>query len=258
IKLYESDYNRVFQNTINGNNGGLGVEYSYNNIIYMNSFSGNFQNIFSQNSNNYWNSQEPIVYYYNGITFENYLGNHWDDYYGSDLNYDGIGETDYNINGEYDNYPLIDDGNEYYKSSHIPSLFDGLYMESTTEMSYSSPITSKGTYSDLGNDIFKANMISNMGDGSYDLHHKTRIILFSEGVFNFGINVHAPFWIFPDVKIGDTILIAVASEGDHLFRVSSELLYNYRSSDTLEVWKLDDLTLPGGYLYFEKNTGLLV
>lgn len=39
--------------------------------------------------------------------FENYLGNYWDDYTEPDDNNDGIGDTPYPIDGDKDNYPLM-------------------------------------------------------------------------------------------------------------------------------------------------------
>jgi hypothetical protein len=43
------------------------------------------------------------------IEYTNCLGNYWDDYTGSDLDNDGIGDTPYmtDIDTDKDNYPLM-------------------------------------------------------------------------------------------------------------------------------------------------------
>ena len=80
-----------------------------NNKIYLNDFTDMHTNaISSSGQNTSWNSTEPITYTYNGNNYTNYLGNYWDDYTGSDINNDGIGDIPYSINSDNDNYPLIE------------------------------------------------------------------------------------------------------------------------------------------------------
>ena len=101
-------------NTINKNNCGIyifsliGIDLGNDNIIYFNNFINNHDNLFSYNSPNIWNTPAKVIYTYKGNNYTSYLGNYWDNYTGNDANNDGIGDTPFIINGEVDNYPLME------------------------------------------------------------------------------------------------------------------------------------------------------
>ena len=86
---------------------GIRFESSSNNMIYLNNFIDNTDNVYSEDSTNIWNSPSELTYTYNGGQYTNHLGNYWDDYTGSDANNDGIGDTPYPIDSDNDNYPLM-------------------------------------------------------------------------------------------------------------------------------------------------------
>ncbi|RLI84722.1 hypothetical protein DRP07_00205 [Archaeoglobales archaeon] len=94
----------------------IGIIYplSYNNTIYLNNFTNNFQNAVDDSGNNHWNSTERMYYNFSNSQYYNFTGNYWDDYSGIDSNNDGIGDVPYDIpqNGPWlisslDYYPML-------------------------------------------------------------------------------------------------------------------------------------------------------
>lgn len=59
-------------------------------------------------------STEKITYTYEGETYENYMGNYWSDYMGDDGDGNGIGDTPYGINGDFDYHPLMKPLENYF------------------------------------------------------------------------------------------------------------------------------------------------
>ena len=113
IQLRHSSNNTITHNNVNRNSHyGIDLGSSINNTIYLNNFINNTGNVYSSNSTNTWNPPEEINYSCNGSTHENYLGNYWSDYSGSDPEGDSVGNSPYNILGccppNTDNYPLME------------------------------------------------------------------------------------------------------------------------------------------------------
>ncbi|RLI14309.1 hypothetical protein DRO49_06310, partial [Candidatus Bathyarchaeota archaeon] len=123
IRLDYSSNNIVANNTVSSNNNeGIRLYKSSNNIIYLNNFINNTYQVSSFSSTNIWNSTEKITYTYKGKTYENYLGNYWNDYNGSDANGDGIGDIPYIIDeNNIDNYPLIEGFENYFVPTPTPT-----------------------------------------------------------------------------------------------------------------------------------------
>ncbi|TFF88578.1 MAG: hypothetical protein EU548_08680, partial [Promethearchaeota archaeon] len=99
IRLIDnSRYNEIYSNEIkNSSRYGAHIDDTnvHNNTFYENHFIDNNENAYDDGTDNYWD---------NGI-----IGNYWDDYKGSDLNFDSIGDDPYDINGTANNqdaYPI--------------------------------------------------------------------------------------------------------------------------------------------------------
>ena len=102
-------------NTCSNNRYGFLIFFndSYSNVIYLNNFIDNSDNIATRSSSatNIWSSQSTIEYTCSGKTFTNYLGNYCSDYDGNDADYDGIGDVPYDIDPDCpdrDDYPLME------------------------------------------------------------------------------------------------------------------------------------------------------
>jgi hypothetical protein len=79
------------------------------NVIYLNNFIDNEEANANPNGiTNIWSSPEAITYMHNEHCYKNNLGNYWSDYDGSDADGDGVGEIPFDIDGDNDNYPLME------------------------------------------------------------------------------------------------------------------------------------------------------
>ncbi len=125
----DTHYCTISNNTVSGNEVGMELSNSSDDIIYLNNFINNRQNAYSHNSNNTWNSTEKINYTYNETTYENYLGNHWGDYSGNDIDNDGIGDSHHNINSDKDRYPLMQPYENYFKPTPEQILIVEVYSD---------------------------------------------------------------------------------------------------------------------------------
>ena len=123
ISLSSSNNNVIYTNTVSGFNRGLSLFFSSGNLVIANTITdadtaiklgGSHNNTFYLNNfvdKKYWSDgyveddfTDPWFRYTypNATVSSNFwdngsLGNHWDNYNGSDINHDGIGETPYTI-----------------------------------------------------------------------------------------------------------------------------------------------------------------
>jgi parallel beta-helix repeat protein len=124
IHIEHSTDNSISNNNCTNNNWyGIFLEDSNNNDLYLNNFISSTNNVYSYNSTNIWNSPSKITYTYKGKTCKNCLGNYWSDYTGRDANRDGIGETPFTLDGDKDNYPLMERFENYRVEVEEPTEF---------------------------------------------------------------------------------------------------------------------------------------
>jgi subtilase family serine protease len=139
------------------------------------------------------------------------------------------------------------------------TIFDGLFIAYNWTI-FGDVIPTEFIYSYVSEDLFHIDADLNFTNQIYwDVNPKTRIMEKSGGdIYRFGSGVHTPMWIYPDMSLGNQILIAVDGEGDHIFNVSSESTIVLPYFGTKDVWVLEDLTSPGGIAWYEKSTGILL
>ena len=99
IQIIHSSWCEIFENEIMNNEIGINLSTYQENVIYHNNFINNIQHALVETGRYHiWDDGYPSG------------GNYWDDYTGTDLDGDGIGDTPYVIPGSEENqdhYPLM-------------------------------------------------------------------------------------------------------------------------------------------------------
>lgn len=131
ILMWQSVYNNITGNRLDYNEWGVYLgEHSEHNTFVDNIIIGSSHvgiSFFDSSSNVFYhnNFNNTLNFYDSGLDHYNYPstnswdngkeGNYWSDYYGTDQNNDGIGDTPYIANAQnIDNYPLIEPFNSTY------------------------------------------------------------------------------------------------------------------------------------------------
>jgi len=136
IAFSNSDYNNISGNFISNcsDKGLYPFTTSLNNLFYNNYLSDNNINAEDRGIGNDWNTT--------------IIGNYWDDYGGSDLDDDGIGDVTHVIPGSansYDNFPIWDDGFNGSKIHIDDTGVNSFDWEATSKLIW---CTGSGTYED--------------------------------------------------------------------------------------------------------------
>jgi len=108
IQLSSGHKNSFLGNNISGSTQyAVYLSASDDNSFYQNNFANNSKPAY-ENHEMYWWAFQNNTYYSENNTWDNGKeGNYWDDYTGSDINGDGIGETPYTVYENFtDRYPL--------------------------------------------------------------------------------------------------------------------------------------------------------
>jgi parallel beta-helix repeat protein len=155
--FWQASYNNITGNNASKNNYGIYLRDSSNNNIYLNNFINNDYNVYSSGLTNIWNTTSKTTYTYSGTTYENYLGNYWDDYTDTDANNDGIWDNPYSIDtNNQDFYPLKGKFENYFSglTEYNPKLSIPVYAPLTqtahkgTVLTYVVKVTNEGDKAD--------------------------------------------------------------------------------------------------------------
>lgn len=127
IYLGSSSGNTFLRNSISGNNRAVLLHLqTENNVFYLNSFDSNLPEQAAFNSGDTLFSSEFLLgYAYLGDTYLGRLGNHWQDYSGTDSDGDGIGDSSFSTGDFVDEYPLADSPSEYVLTGAISCSLSG-------------------------------------------------------------------------------------------------------------------------------------
>ncbi len=232
IYMWDTDWNNITLNLIEtslitGIRLSMGCSY---NFFFNNSLINNLLQAQDTGTNNYWNNSM--------------IGNYWDNYFGYDENYDGIGEMPYISGAVIDYLPICFRRVE-------SSIFDGLYIDHMLTDAIQTP--AQFSYIYLGGNIFNETWTGNMS--TWQVDNKTRVM---SGGSYFGDGDHTPAWIYRNVKLSETIPIATILEGDHNFTVVGETTHSFPGYGDLDIWILQDNTYPDAIVWYEKNSGILL
>lgn len=138
-------------------------------------------------------------------------------------------------------------------------IFNGLYADYNFELGGSTEHSRFQYVYDSGNKYNVTWDINNSSPAYWQEDIQTRLTSNVSGIgLDFGNGVHAPVWVFTNLTLNDTVLIAVDGIGDYSFNVSDEIEITYPGFGSLDIWVLQDITWPPRIAWYEKSTGLLL
>ena len=174
-----------------------------------------------------------------------------------------IGEYTYYLNCTVGDKWIIDGTyNGQFVEESI--FFDGMYLI------YSSQIFPElhFKYTHMSENFFNVSY-SDLGTGSitnFNIHYTEDIQKRTNDFDGFPVWLpgteligNTPFiWIYTNVSLGDNISINLSDGINHIFNVSKEDIYELSDIGAIEVWILEDMTSPGCFGWYEKETGFLL
>jgi hypothetical protein len=138
-------------------------------------------------------------------------------------------------------------------------LFDGMYYNWSglfTGPLFPGPWSGSVNFVHYSGNTFNVSEINNPAGqlAPYTIDNTTRLA--TGGFFNFSTSVpyYTPYWVFPNLFVGDYVPIKILLEPDTLFQVTAIEIITFNSIQ-YQCFILNNLT---SWAYYEVNTGLLI
>ena len=96
------------------------------------------------------------------------------------------------------------------------------------------------------------------GTGTWSVEASSRIMKYFTGGPDFSPGAYEPTWIHTNVSLYEIVLIAIDANGDHIFNITGELVYDLAGYGSIAVWLLEDILNPNCTAWYEKSTGILI
>ena len=140
----------------------------------------------------------------------------------------------------------------------ITAIFDGLYMHYEATWNGGPLVPTNFTYHEYLLDVYNVTWVSFLGGiGTWNVEVSTRTMTNPQGE-HFLPGIYEPGWIHTDASLNDIVLIAVDGDGDYIFNITGETVYNLAGYGKIGIWILEDVFNPNCTAWFEKSTGILI
>ncbi|KKM91826.1 hypothetical protein LCGC14_1224600 [marine sediment metagenome] len=223
--------------------------------IYLNNFIDNNIDIDTHNHGPFIFHSPIQTYFHEGIQFDNYLGNYWKSYSGTDGNNDGIGDIPYIIDSyNQDLYPLIEPFENYFSTvvdTNVPTLTtpnDITYEENTTShmIIWTAVDTNPDVYI-----VYKDGIAIETGPWLSEDEIRIVIDILSVGSYNYTIIVYDE----SGNSVQDTVFVTVQDTTNPILSGPTDITYEENTTSHMIIWTAAD-TNPDVYIVYKDGIAI--